>query len=291
MTCIWPRVRLGEVVTPVQRPEVPVPGVAYRQLGVRWWGEGAYEREPVDGSATKYPQLFRAEAGDLVLNKIWARHGSIAVVQATLAGAYGSNEFPMFTPKSDRIEPDWLHWLSKTKNLWQQLDDASRGTSGKNRIRPERILDIVVPLPPLHEQKRVLKRIKAVAAELEGRKEAVRHTEADLNALLRSMIANDPNLTPTPMRDLVKLRHLDVQVQPTGTYQFAGVYSFGRGVFRTQRKLGADFAYTRLTTLRAGDFTYPKLMAWEGALGIVPPVCEGCVHCTLTVYSAADYAI
>ena len=275
MTSMWPLVRLGEVVTPIQRPEVPVPGVAYRQLGVRLWGEGAYEREPVDGSATKYSRLFRAEAGDLVLNKIWARHGSIAVVQAALAGTYGSNEFPMFTPKADRIEPAWLHWFSKTKDLWRQLDEASRGTSGKNRIRPERILDVVVPLPPLHKQQQVLRRIKAVAAELEMRTDAVRHTEADLDALLRSILANDPDLTPTPMRDLVKLRHLDVQVQPTETYQFAGVYSFGRGVFRAQRKFGADFAYTRLTTLRAGDFTYPKLMAWEGAFGVVPSACEG----------------
>ena len=32
-----------------------------------------------------------------------------------------------------------------------------------------------------------------------------------------------------------------------------------------------------LTRLRAGDFTYPKLMAWEGALGIVPAECDGLV--------------
>ena len=38
-----------------------------------------------------------------------------------------------------------------------------------------------------------------------------------------------------------------------------------------------DFAYDRLTCLNSGDFVYPKLMAWEGALGIVPPECNGCV--------------
>jgi type I restriction enzyme S subunit len=41
-----------------------------------------------------------------------------------------------------------------------------------------------------------------------------------------------------------------------------------------------DFAYPRLTRLRAGEFVYPKLMAWEGALGIVPPECDGCVVST-----------
>ncbi|WP_158679829.1 restriction endonuclease subunit S [Deinococcus sp. NW-56] len=72
----------------------------------------------------------------------------------------------------------------------------------------------------------------------------------------------------------------DVQVQPTETYHFAGVYSFGRGVFVGQSKLGSDFAYPKLTRLEAGNFTYPKLMAWEGALGLVPPECDGLVVST-----------
>jgi type I restriction enzyme S subunit len=29
--------------------------------------------------------------------------------------------------------------------------------------------------------------------------------------------------------------------------------------------------------LHIGDFVYPKLMAWEGALGVVPPECDGLV--------------
>ena len=41
-----------------------------------------------------------------------------------------------------------------------------------------------------------------------------------------------------------------------------------------------EFAYPRLTRLRAGNFVYPKLMAWEGALGVVPVECEGLVVST-----------
>jgi type I restriction enzyme, S subunit len=59
-------VRLAEVIDPVFRAEAPIPGKAYRQIGVKLWGEGAYEREPVDGGKTKYAQLFRAEADDVI---------------------------------------------------------------------------------------------------------------------------------------------------------------------------------------------------------------------------------
>lgn len=79
------------------------------------------------------------------------------------------------------------------------------------------------------------------------------------------------------MRELVSRRQLDVEVVPDETYHFAGVYCFGRGVFRGPVKTGMDFAYKQLTRLRHGDFVYPKLMAWEGALGIVPTECDGLV--------------
>jgi len=38
-----------------------------------------------------------------------------------------------------------------------------------------------------------------------------------------------------------------------------------------------EFSHRRLTKLRTGNFLYPKLMAWESALGVVPPAYDGCV--------------
>src|ERR1035438_7074026 len=90
----------------------------------------------------------------------------------------------------------------------------------------------------------------------------------------------DTDPTPTALRELVRLRRPDVEVQAQESYQFAGVYCFGRGVFRGDCKTGLDFAYSRLTTLRSGNFVYPKLMAWEGAFGVVPNECDGCVVST-----------
>jgi type I restriction enzyme S subunit len=82
------------------------------------------------------------------------------------------------------------------------------------------------------------------------------------------------------MDELVTLREPDVQVKSDEMYHFAGIYCFGRGVFSGQRKTGLEFKYPRLTTLRANNFVYPKLMAWEGALAVVPPECDGLVVST-----------
>ncbi len=79
------------------------------------------------------------------------------------------------------------------------------------------------------------------------------------------------------LAEVLRQRVPDVTVEPTETYIFAGVYSFGRGVFRAQTRRGTEFAYQCLTRLRKGDLVYPKLMAWEGAFGIVPVECDGCL--------------
>lgn len=271
----WPMVPLGDVARPIVRAETPDPGTAYRLIGVKWWGEGAYQHSQKSGAETQAPSLFRVQTGDIVINKIWARHGSVSVIPAHLDGAHGSSEFPTFRADDSRLSPDWIRWWSRSPECWAACGAGSFGTSGKNRIRPEQFLSIAVPLPPLEEQRRIVARLDAVSARLNARAHAAERQEAELAAMLRALAATDT--TPTPMRELLTPRPLDVEVQREGQYQFSGVYSFGRGVFRGQRKSGADFAYPRLTTLRAGDFTYPKLMAWEGAYGIVPPECDGTV--------------
>lgn len=162
-----PVVSIGEVAVPVQRAERPVPGKGYRQIGVRLWGEGAYEREPLDGAETKYANLFRVEQGDIVVNKIWARHGSVAVVDECQAGAFVSSEFPVFSPIPGRLYPRWFHWMTKTSAFWEKCDARARGTSGKNRIRPEQFQEVVIPLPLFEEQRRIVDRIEMVAAKIE----------------------------------------------------------------------------------------------------------------------------
>jgi type I restriction enzyme S subunit len=138
----WPSVPLARLVKPVERLEVPLTGNSYRQVGVKLWGMGAYEREAIDGGGTQYKRLSRVEIDDIIVNKIWARNGSVAVIPKSLAGCYVSGEFPTFTPSPDKLEPRWFHWITKTRFFWDQCDAKSRGTSGKNRIRPERFLEI-----------------------------------------------------------------------------------------------------------------------------------------------------
>lgn len=284
-TASWAQVPLGEVATPVDRSEVPAASKRYRQIGVRLWGEGAYERESMDGAATQYGFLNRVEPNDIIVNKIWARHGAVSVVTPELADCWCSGEFPLFTADRSRLRPQWMFWLTKSASFWAGCDEVSRGTTSKSRLRPEQFLRVKIPLPLPDEQDRIVATLDAAAARVAEAQRLCREIDEEADALCRSILS-DPRhpTTPTVMRELVTLRPPDVDVQATESYHFAGIYCFGKGMFRGQTRLGAEFSYDTLSRVRTGDFTYPKLMAWEGALCVVPQECDG-------LYVSTEYPV
>lgn len=272
------RVPLREIAVPVVRPVSPAAGVTYRQLGVRLWGQGAYEREPVDGGLTKYQQLFRAERDDIVVNKIWARNGSVAVIDGQTTGCYGSGEFPMFAPLRDRLEPRWMHWATKTRDFWGQCDQKSQGTSGQNRIKPERFLDIEIPLPSLEEQRRIIARIEDLAEKINQALTLRARATEENNALisselgtifralserypvlplgeLTSHIVDGPHQTPHYLADKSGVPFVTVKNMVTG------ILSFENLNYISQED---HLEFSRRCSAKRGDVLYSKDGATRG---------------------------
>jgi type I restriction enzyme S subunit len=164
---------------------VPVtPGASYRTIGVKLLGEGAYERQTIDGADTAAKTLSVVREGDLIINKIWVRHGSTAIATTAVDGCAASGEFPTFELDTGKVLPRWLHWQTKMAAFWEKCDRLSRGTSGKNRITPAQFLTITVPLPPLSEQQRVVARIEVLAAKIQETYNHVQCAQEEVKVLL-----------------------------------------------------------------------------------------------------------
>lgn len=71
-------------------------------------------------------------------------------------------------------------------------------------------------------------------------------------------------------------------------YQFAGTYSFARGIFAGEKKPGSSFKLPKIQRVHAGDFVYCKIMAWEGAFGIAPTEVDNCVFSAAFVIYEID---
>ena len=276
----WPKVKLQELLRPA---DIAVPvrqGDRYPNFGIYSFGRGLFEKPPIDGMATSATTLRRVRAGNFIYSRLFAFEGSYGIVDEEFDGYFVSNEYPSFEIDRHRLEPAFLKAYFQTPFVWEAVAKGSKGVGSRRiRVQPDQVLQCQVPLPSIDEQKVIARRLEALddnTRQITLRLEAV---EGSAERLLRSYVFHSygDHIPKKPMSALVTLRKPDVVVDRLVRYQFAGVYSFGKGVFASANKAGSEFAYDLLSTVRAGDFTYPKLMAWEGGLGVVPPECDGMV--------------
>jgi type I restriction enzyme S subunit len=251
----------------------------YAEIGIYCFGRGIFHKAGRTGLEVGDKSLFLIKEGDFILQVTFAWEGAVALASSLDDGLFGSTRYPTFRVDESRCYPAYLLNYFKTQEGIAQLGKISPGSAGRNRVlNLKRLPEVLVPLPPLEEQRRIAATINNLSEQIEEAKRLRQEIAADRENVCRAMLFNrsvDSKLVP--MKELLRLRPLDIAVRKDETYHFAGVYSFGKGVFKGAIKSGADFAYSSLTRLKAGNFVYPKLMAWEGALGIVPPECDGLV--------------
>ncbi|MET8431756.1 hypothetical protein ABZV61_02940 [Streptomyces sp900116325] len=158
----WVRAPLARLLTPnVESVDVD-PEQTYPTVGVLNRGRGLLYRDPVAGSSTSYKKLNRIGPGVLVYSRLKAFEGAITVTPDDLPESFASQEFPTFSFASD-VDPDFFRILTTTQCMWDALQRASKGMGGRReRVKPADFLNIVMDIPPLPVQERIVEVMDAV---------------------------------------------------------------------------------------------------------------------------------
>lgn len=265
----WPLIRLGDICSPVNRSEAPIAGRTYRQTGVRLWGVGAYERETIDGGDTKYSYFTKLQENDLVVNKIWACNGSVAVIPAELAGTYVSTEFPTFQLDQRRIDPRWMELLTKWKGFWAASGAKAQGSSGKSRIKPAEFLGINIPLPEMTVQHEVVHRFTALTHKSRQVLAHLDAIESDADKLLAIKFRqHTADTSYKPIGDVAPVIRREQEINIEGSYPELGIRSFGKGTFHKPPLAGGEVGSKRLYRIEPNDLLFSNVFAWEGAIAV-----------------------
>ena len=276
----WPVVPLGEVLRHRKEFIQISDSTNYKRCRVQLHAQGIVLRDQIAGIDIKTKKQQVCQAGEFLVAEIDAKVGGYGIVPQDLNGAIVSSHYFLFGIDETKLDRTFLAYFIRTPAFAEQV--TAQGSTNYAAIRPGHVLQYTLPLPGLAEQRRVVEYIDGIAAKLAEVRRLGDESSAKCAEICRSILRDGSNGPPTPtmMSELVTLREPDVRVRPDEVYHFAGVYCFGRGVFVGQQKPGMEFMYPKLTRLRAGNFVYPKLMAWEGALAVVPPECDGLVVST-----------
>lgn len=170
----YPLVALGDFMT-LSVDEVPVePDKTYRTAGIYSFGRGLFARPPFLGSETTYRSFFRLKEGQFVYSRLFAWEGALAVVKRESDGLFVSHEFPTFEIDEGRAHPEFVAWLCRWPALWEVVAGGTKGLGlRRQRVHPEQLLKVEVPLPPLPEQHGLVERLDSIA-ELVGLVDAMR---------------------------------------------------------------------------------------------------------------------
>ena len=251
------------VSTPVDADE------EYGLTGIYSFGRGLIKRDPVHGSDTSYKSLTPISAGQLVMSKLNAWEGALAVVSDGFSGAFVSPEYPVFDIDLKTADPIYVKHLVAWPLLWEML--TPRGSMvRRKRTPPEKLMGTLVPFPELGEQRRIAHRLDALLkrADAVG---ALRKKMTTLQAsLAASLIASAVgSATETArMDEVVVLERTPIHIDPDMEYRVIGMRSFGNGVIRYPPALGSEVSLMNYFTFPAEALILSNIKAWEGAIGV-----------------------
>ena len=276
--------RLREVLT-LDLDTVEVDATArYPLAGVYNSGRGLFKRNDLAGFGTSYKKLHRLRTGHLVVSRLQAFKGAIAVVPPELDGFHLSPEFLTFSHLEGELDAQYLSYLCAWPDFWQRIVSGHRPGTLRERVHPGRFLEIRLPIPDIDSQRNASHTLTCYRQKVEALIASTRRAK-ELSEAASAALARRRDLSESekrtrgwrkaPLRLLMERFAHPVLVDPTETYPNLGLHRFGRGVFPKEPIDGSRTSATTLNRVSAGQFIYSKNLAFEGAYAHVPMEFDG----------------
>ncbi len=126
--------------------------------------------------------------GDLVVSGINAAKGAIAVYDEKESKPIAATiHYGAYIPDRKQVDVRYLWWLLRSNTFRDLLNQYVPGGI-KTELKAKRLLPIPVPIPPLHEQKRVVARIESFTTKVDKANNIRGHVFKEIKALRRHAI-------------------------------------------------------------------------------------------------------
>jgi type I restriction enzyme S subunit len=271
-----PLCRLGELLTLERRPVEVVPDADYAEIGIYSFGRGIFHKPPRSGFEVGNKKLFLIREGDFIFHITFAWEGAVGLASKAEDGMYGSVRFPTFRVNENRCFPPYLLNYFRTEVGRDQLVKISPGSAGRNRVLSlKRLPEILTPLPPLDEQRRIVARIEELAALIEEARELRHHAVEEVASFVSSLHLKLAQGRTVKLDEILQLDECRETVQPDGKYPQVGIKGSGQGLFAKAALDGTQTKYKAFNRLYEGAVVLSQPKGWEGAIGVCPPELAG----------------
>ncbi len=210
----WRVVRLGEVLHIIPKKERRVviqEDKQYTLLSVGLYSKGVSVKEVILGKDLKTKTWYQVKNGDFLLLKIWARKGAYGFVWGIDNNAIVSSDYPILQIDQKLANDRYVEFYLSQSHVWQRLSKGAKGTTNRQRVHEREFVQIIVlPLPPLSEQRAIAHVLRTV----QEAREATERVIAALRDLKRSLMRHLFTYGPVPVDAVGQVALQDTPIGP-----------------------------------------------------------------------------
>lgn len=138
----------------------------------------------------------RCEAGDLVINTLWAWMGAMGIARKP---GIVSPAYNVYQPVA-QLDPEYVDLLVRTPRFVEEITRYSKGVwSSRLRLYPEGLYEAWLPVPPLDEQQAIVKHVQIETQKLDALAGATERTITLLqerrSALISAAVTGNHSVT------------------------------------------------------------------------------------------------
>ncbi|MEM8566754.1 MAG: restriction endonuclease subunit S [Bacteroidota bacterium] len=185
----WNLKSISEIVDRVKEKLIPESETLYREIGIRSHCKGIFHKEEVTGKSLGNKSVFWIQPDCFVVNIVFAWEHAIAKTTEAEVGMIASHRFPLYKPKADILDLDYLLYYFKTARGKHLLGLASPGGAGRNKtLGQTEFAKLKIPVPSLEEQKRIVSVLSESDKEIELLKQHINTLKEQKKGLMQKLL-------------------------------------------------------------------------------------------------------
>ncbi|QMT61694.1 restriction endonuclease subunit S [Legionella sp. PC997] len=185
----WNKRKISEILEKVVLPVNVMKNEEYREIGIRSHGKGIFYKGKITGKLLGNKRVFHIEPNCLILNIVFAWEQAIAKTTQNELGMIASHRFPMYRPKNNLCNVDFILYLFNTKLGKNLLELASPGGAGRNKTLGQSEFDrLEIVLPPLSEQIKITEILSTWDKAISTAEKLLANSELQKKALMQQSL-------------------------------------------------------------------------------------------------------
>lgn len=164
----------------------------YREIGIRSHGKGIFHKEETTAIEIGNKRVFWVEPDCFVVNIVFAWERAVAKTTEKENGMIASHRFPMYKPKKDIVDLDYITEYFITKRGQNVLILASPGGAGRNKtLGQKEFAKSVVKLPLLPEQQKIADFLSTIDTVISNYNDTIKAWEDRKKGVMQKLFSQE----------------------------------------------------------------------------------------------------